>query len=127
MKYLLDTHAIIWLIDESSKMPQKIKDIIINSENQIFISSVSLWEIALKVNLNKLNLNMGLNKLLSSIKRSEITVIQIEDTYLQILSSLPFIHKDPFDRLIIASAITEDLTIITTDENIKKYNVSWIW
>jgi PIN domain nuclease of toxin-antitoxin system len=127
MRYLLDTHAIIWLIDESPKMPQGIKDIIINPQNQIFISSVSLWEIAIKLNLGKLDLKMGLNELLSSIRRSEIIVLQIEDAYLQGLSSLPFIHKDPFDRLIITSAITENLTIITTDENIQKYTGSWIW
>ena len=127
MKYLLDTHAIIWIFEDAPQISSKVKDIIRDTDNKIFISSVSLWEIAIKVNLNKLDLKIELHELLMIIKNSEIVVIQIEDAFLEKLSSLPYIHKDPFDRLIVSSAIIEDLIIITSDENIRKYGVSWEW
>jgi PIN domain nuclease of toxin-antitoxin system len=127
MKYLLDTHAVIWHFDDSPKLSEKIKEIIDNSENNICISSVSLWEIAIKINIGKLDLDFTLDELLIEIKENDFDILQIEDEYLQGLSSLPFIHKDPFDRLLIATAFAEDLTIITTDENIQKYDISWVW
>jgi PIN domain nuclease of toxin-antitoxin system len=127
MRYLLDTHAIIWFFENSSDLPQKIKEIIKRPENDIYLCSASLWEIALKLNLEKLKLNFTLDELLNDIKNRDFDILQIEDAYLMGLSSLPLIHKDPFDRLIISSAIAEDLTIITIDENIQKYAVKWIW
>jgi PIN domain nuclease of toxin-antitoxin system len=127
MKYLLDTHAIIWLFEDSPDMPSKIKEIIKLAKNSVYIHSISLWEIAIKMNLKKLKLNWALDELLFQINNSEFEVLQIEDEYLKNLYSLPYIHKDPFDRLLISSALIEDLTIITIDENIQKYDVPWIW
>jgi len=72
-------------------------------------------------------MRLSLDELLDVIESSELPVIPIENDYLKELSRLPFIHKDPFDRLIISTALLEDLTIITVDENIQKYDVSWIW
>ena len=127
MRYLLDTHAIIWYAEDSLELPKKIKDIIDNTENEIYISSTSLWEIALKVSLGKLDLELPLDEFLMNIRSRDFIFLQIEDEYLNRLLGLSFIHKDPFDRLIISSALSEDLTIITIDENIKKYDVSYIW
>ena len=127
MKYLLDTHAIIWMIDNSAKIPRRIKEITNMPQNEFYISAVSLWEIVLKMNLGKLELKSSFEELLAAVKTSDFVILQIEDVYLNILLELPLIHKDPFDRLIIASAIVEDLTIITADNNIQKYDVQWIW
>ena len=127
MKYLLDTHAILWYFEDSSELPYKIVEIIDNPDISIYVSSVSLWEITLKMNLNKLDFSMTLDELINIIESHDFNVIQIESEYLKKLSELPFIHKDPFDRMIISTAISEDLTIITVDDNIQKYNVSWIW
>ena len=127
MRYLLDTHVIIWLAENSNNLPLNIKEIVAQSDNEIYISSVSLWEIAIKMNLGKLDLNFALDELLIAVKNNDFCVFQIEDEYLQNLSKLPFLHKDPFDRLLIATALAEDLTIITIDKNIQKYEVSWIW
>lgn len=127
MRYLLDTHVVIWYFDDSPKLPEKIIEIIKNSESKLYISSISLWEIAIKMSLGKLDLNITLNELLSAVKNSDINILQIEDDYLQNISKLPFLHKDPFDRLIISTALTDDLTIITVDENIQKYDIPWIW
>ena len=127
MRYILDTHAIIWYVEDSPELPKSIADIIDNPENDICISSVSLWEIALKASLGKLDLELPLEEFLLNIKSRDFTLFQIEDEYLCRLSSLAYIHKDPFDRLIISTAIAEGITIITIDENIKKYAVSCIW
>jgi PIN domain nuclease of toxin-antitoxin system len=127
MKYLLDTHAIIWYFEDSAELPKRITEIIDNPDIGICICSVSLWEIAIKINLGKLKLNFPLDDLLDVIRTRDFVVLQIENEYLQKLSELPFLHKDPFDRMLIASALVENLTIITIDECIQKYDVLWIW
>ena len=100
---------------------------IANSENNVSVCSVSLWETAIKVNLGKLKSSLTFDEFLDKIRNSDFDVLQIRDEYLKRLSVLPFIHKDPFDRLLIATALVENLTIITTDSSIQKYDVSWIW
>ncbi|MCL2046960.1 MAG: type II toxin-antitoxin system VapC family toxin [Oscillospiraceae bacterium] len=127
MNYILDAHAIIWLFEDSSKMSAAIKELIKQTEIRIYISTITLWEIALKLNIGKLTLKISFDELLSNIKNGDFEIIQIEDAYLRVLNELQFIHKDPFDRLLIASAIAEGLTIITADANIQKYDVPWIW
>ena len=127
MKYLLDSHAVIWYFEDSQKLPQKSVKLVDNPDNSVFISAVSLWEITIKMNLGKLDLKFSLDELLNAVNASDFDILQIEDEYLKLLSTLPNIHKDPFDRLLITSAVTEGLTIITADENIQKYDVQWIW
>jgi len=127
MRYLMDTHAIIWMIEGSQNMSASIKEIIRNSENSISISSISLWEIAIKMNIGKLNLGLTLSELIHALKVRDFDFLQVEDEYLFGLSKLPMLHKDPFDRLLISTALAEEMTIITVDENIQKYNVSWVW
>ena len=127
MRYLLDTHAVIWHFEDSPELSKKIKEIIDNPKNEVCISSVSLWEIAIKINIGKLDLDIALDKLLAEIKSNDFEILQIEDDYLKGLSALPSIHKDPFDRLLVSTALAEEMTILTADENIQKYNVKWIW
>ena len=127
MRYLLDTHIIIWLLERSPHLPLGMKEIIIDDANSIYVGSVSLWEIAIKVNLGKLKLRSTFEKFLDEVNSSDLEVLQIKDEYLKELSSLPSIHKDPFDRLLISMAMFDNLTLITADENIHKYDVPWIW
>ena len=126
-RYMLDTHTLIWLVESSSKVSKTIRDELKSSNTAVFLSSASLWEIAIKLNISKLQLKLPFAKLLSDLQNTDITILHIEHEYLLGLSSLPLIHKDPFDRLIISTALAEGLTIITADANIQKYNVSWIW
>jgi len=127
MRYLLDTHVIIWLIEDSPDMPPDIKEIIKFPENNVYICSISLLEIAIKMNLGKLTLTVTFDELLNYIQTSDFDILQIEDEHLKKYLELPYIHKDPFDRLLVATAKAEDLTIITIDENIQKYDVNWVW
>ena len=127
MKYLLDTQAVIWYYEISPKLPKSIEDLIDDASIDVYICSASLWEIAIKTNLGKLSLKLPLDDLLYSIRNRDFHILHIEDEYLNGLMKLPYIHKDPFDRLIISTALAEDLTIITIDESIRKYDVPWVW
>jgi len=127
MSYLLDTHALIWYFEDSAELPVGIARLIDNPSCHKFICVASLWEIAIKSNLGKLDVRLSFDELSDVIENSELSVIPIENNHLKGLSKLPFIHKDPFDRLIVATALTENLTIISIDENIQKYDVPWIW
>ena len=126
-KYLLDTHTLIWLIEASSKVSKDIREKIKFPGTMVCLSSASLWEIAVKMSIGKLDLKYPFDKLLSDLCKTDIVILQIENNYLRNLTSLPLIHKDPFDRLLISTALVEGLTIITADENIQKYDVPWIW
>ena len=89
MKYLIDTHVIIWLAINSFELPKAIKELIEIPENDIYICSASLWEIAIKMNLGKLDLKLPLDKLLNDIKTSGFNVLQVEDKYLCSILTLP--------------------------------------
>jgi PIN domain nuclease of toxin-antitoxin system len=127
MRYLLDTHALIWHFENSPRLPQRTKDIINNSAGRICLCSVSLWEIAIKVGAGKLKFRFTFEELLDKVKNGDYNVLPIKDEYLKQYILLPSIHKDPFDRLLISTALVENLTLITADENIRKYDVPWVW
>jgi len=127
MSYLMDTHAIVWMVDDTSKLSPTVKEIIANPSNQIFICAISLWEIAIKMSIGKMSLGITFDELIKGLRTSYFDFLQVEDEYMREISNLPFLHKDPFDRLLIATATVEDMTIITIDENIHKYDVTCIW
>ena len=127
MNYLLDTHVLIWYFEDSPDIPDKIYSIINNYENKKFISAASLWEIAIKMSIGKLTMDLPFDDILTEVESSDLLILQVENNYLRKVFELPLLHKDPFDRLIIATALIENMNIITIDENIHKYDVSWIW
>ena len=124
MRNILDTHAVLWFLN-GERLTHQTKELIIRGEN--YISVASLWEVAIKMNIGKYNFDGGFSAFRELVKNNGFSVLPIDDTYMERLFTLPLIHHDPFDRLIIATAIEEKLTIITTDENIQKYDVSWTW
>jgi len=127
MKYLLDTHAALWLFEGNDKLSQTAQSIIFDGENEIYASVLSAWEVAIKVSLSKLFFNGGSEAFLSAIKENNIEVLGVKGEYIKIVESLPYIHRDPFDRLLISTALSERMTIITSDDNIRKYDIPWKW
>ena len=121
MRFLVDTHIFLFLIDADKNLSQSIIEIIASPENNISISIASLWEIVVKVNLGKLPITRNINELYELINQSNITVLSIQKQHLDSYLTLPLIHRDPFDRLIISQAIADDLTLITDDQYIKNY------
>ena len=127
MNYLLDTHTFIWFINGDLSLPDKVITRIKNVENKCFFSIASIWEIAIKMKLNKLQIESDFNKITDFCIQNEIDILPITFEHIQELNQLDFHHRDPFDRLIIAQGITEKLTILTKDENFKFYNVKSLW
>jgi PIN domain nuclease of toxin-antitoxin system len=127
MQLLLDTHTFIWFISGDQALPQKALDAIKNTENKCYISIASIWEIAIKFSLKKLELKSDFDNIIDFLASNDIEVLQITFQHLQKIINLEFHHRDPFDRLIIAQAIVENLTIITKDENFSRYTDSLFW
>jgi PIN domain nuclease of toxin-antitoxin system len=127
MQLLLDTHTFIWFISGDQALPQKALDAIKNTENKCYISIASIWEIAIKFSLKKLELKSDFDNIIDFLASNDIEVLQLTFQHLQKIINLEFHHRDPFDRLIIAQAIVENLTIITKDENFSRYTDSLFW
>ena len=127
MKYLLDTHVILWLATNSPLLSETVKRAILDNNNEKHVSIVSAWEVAIKLGTQKLQLDGGLAEFFRMIDVNGFLLLGIEREYLQYARSLPFFHKDPFDRLLIATANVENLTLISIDDNIQKYDVNWLW
>ena len=121
MNFIIDTHILISLINKDGKIDKQATEKIENLENQISISIVSLWEITIKVNIGKLKVTRNLQEMYDLIEKSDISVLNIQKKHLEKYLQLTLIHRDPFDRMIISQAITDDLTIITDDQYIKSY------
>jgi len=121
MRFLVDTHIFLFLINADDKLDKNIINTLENPSNSIYISMASLWEIVVKVNIGKLPLTRNINELYELLNKKSILVLNIQKQHLDIHLSLPLIHKDPFDRLIISQAISDDLTLITDDQHIKDY------
>ncbi len=127
MDHLLDTHTFIWFINGQAELSGRARKLIEQNDANNFVSIGSLWEIAIKISLNKLKMNVPMARLPEKIRNNgfEILPITADDT-LQ-LSSLPFHHRDPFDRLLIAQSMTDRLTIITKDAQFTKYGIPTAW
>jgi PIN domain nuclease of toxin-antitoxin system len=119
MKFLLDTHILLWHLEDNPKLSLETSRLIENKANQKFLSIVSLWEIELKRNIGKLELTQPLETLLPK----EITILPLQIEHIGYLKNLPFHHRDPFDRMIIAQACVENFTVMTDDGFFKFYDV----
>jgi PIN domain nuclease of toxin-antitoxin system len=127
MNLLLDTHTLIWFFNGDILLSEKAKRSIIEIQHRKFVSIVSVWEIAIKISLNKLTFDGKTKGFLDLINNNGFELLSIDKNYILELEILPFIHRDPFDRLLIATAISENMHIVTADTNIQKYSVNYIW
>ena len=127
MNYLLDTHTLIWFLSGEDNLSDKSKEVIENPENSNFISIASIWELAIKISLGKFKFEQGFKKFLELIDANGFEIIPISFEHALRLSTLEFIHRDPFDRLIVVQAMTDNLTVITRDENMAKYEIKTLW
>ena len=127
IKNLLDTHTFLWFIDGNENLSPKALEHIENENAQNFISIVSLWEIAIKLSLGKLEVNIPFKQIEDVVFKNNFQILPISFTDLLKLSELPFHHRDPFDRLLIAQCINNEMMFLSKDENVSKYNASIIW
>ncbi len=124
MRYLLDTHTLLWYLDGNEKLSRKSYDIIVDPHNQVLVSVASLFEIAIKVKLGKLYLENSISQLASDLVQREIVLINILDVHLTQYQQIPLIenHRDPFDRLIIATGVVENASIVSVDQKFSYYS-----
>jgi len=127
MKLLLDTHTFLWYITGDKQIPQKDIELIRNNINHRWISIASIWEIVIKMSLNKLEIKGGFQTIENFLENNDIEILPIDFNHTKRLLSLPLLHNDPFDRIIIAQSISENLTIVTKDNRFKDYGIKIIW
>jgi PIN domain nuclease of toxin-antitoxin system len=127
MNILLDTHAFIWFLNGDNLLNETAKGAIENTENKCLISMASIWELAIKFSLGKLQLAGDFSEIGSFLHQNEIDILPITFEHIQQLLALPFHHRDPFDRIIIAQAISEKLSVITKDVLFDDYGIATIW
>jgi len=127
MAYLLDTHTFLWFVAGDNQLPVSIKKEISTIDNPCFLSIASLWEIAIKKQIGKLDLKLDFNELFRFAERNQIEIISINETHLATLLTLNFINNDPFDRIIVSQAITEKLVLISKDKKLKDYKIKIKW
>ncbi|EFE77201.1 type II toxin-antitoxin system VapC family toxin [Streptomyces filamentosus] len=120
MRLLLDTHVILWWLADSDELSDQVKDLL-DTEPSVHISAVSAWEIAIKQSLGKLD---GPDDLAERVRDSQFTALPITAGHGVRAGRLPALHHDPFDRILVAQAQTEGMTIVTRDKWIPQYDVS---
>ena len=127
MNLLLDTHTTIWFITGDKTLPAHLKELIEDGANTCFVSIASHWEMGIKHSLGKLDLKVDLRRIFELIDQSGLTILPITTNHILTNTTLEFHHRDPFDRLMIAQAKSEGLTVVSRDGIFKDYNIELIW
>ena len=128
MRLLLDTHSFLWFLLDDPKLSVTARQVIESGANEICISPASFWEIAIKVSLGRYQLNTTFETFwTTAIQQYDVTVVPIEVGHVARLISMPFHHKDPFDRLLVDQAMAEQLPLISVDSRLDAYGISRLW
>ncbi len=122
MNLLIDTHILLWWLKDDNKLPKEAERIISDVENEVYVSAVCGWEIAIKHSIGRLDVDI--NKLQEVILKSGFSLLPITMQHGLKVASLPKHHTDPFDRLLIAQSILESMRLLTHDSEIQKYGDS---
>jgi PIN domain nuclease of toxin-antitoxin system len=119
MRLLLDTHIYIWAVMDSRKLTKAARKLIVDADD-VFVSSASIWEASIKAGLGKLDAD--LNLLVSEIEASGFSELPVRAAHAAMVRDLPEIHRDPFDRLLVAQALCEPLRLVTADAHLAAYS-----
>ncbi len=125
MRYLLDTHVILWMIYDSKQLSNMARSII--KTERYYVSEATLWEIAIKISIGKLKIKQSIQEITELCVQQQIEIIDIASAYCDAMINLPPIHNDPFDRIIIATAHVNGYAIVTRDGIIPKYDIPTVW
>lgn len=120
MRLLLDTHVLLWWLNEPTRLGTDARIAISDEANEVFVSAVNVWEVSIKSQLGKLDQPVDL---LGAIKYYEFKELPVSLNHALAVRDLPLLHRDPFDRLLIVQAVTEDCLLVTSDDKILKYEV----
>ena len=121
MRVLLDTHLLLWAIADTRRLSDEARELLEDDNSEVYYSSASVWEIAIKASLRHKDFRIDLKILLSTLPRMGAVELSITAAHAAGVMTLPFIHRDPFDRLLIAQSIAEPLVLLTNDEILGRY------
>ncbi len=121
MRLLLDTHLLLWAVAMSDRLPGQVQALLEDAANEVYYSAASLWEIAIKLGLRRPDFQVDLPALRAALPEMAIEELPITGSHTEKLMELPPIHKDPFDRMLIAQSMTEPLLLLTNDAILTRY------
>ena len=128
MRLLLDTHTFLWWVADAPQIPARARQAIAQPRNECLVSLASCWELAIKLSLGKIEISGTLERFIpSQLSANGFRELPIETRHAARVARLPFHHRDPFDRLLVAQALEEDLTIVSADPVFRRYGVNRIW
>lgn len=127
MNLLLDTHTFLWFIMGSANLSGNARALIEDTANKSLLSVASLWEMAIKVSLGKLTLSAGFDDVVRQLSLNGVGLLNISTAHVSLVATLPFHHRDPFDRLLIAQAITEQVPVVSVDAAFDNYGITRLW
>jgi PIN domain nuclease of toxin-antitoxin system len=124
LKLLIDTQAALWLLSKNERLPPSARELIFDKSVDCFLSAASVWEVAIKRALGKLKASADFY---IHLQRHDVTGLPVYDRHAALVADLPLHHHDPFDRLLVAQAMGEGMSILSTDEILRKYDVPVLW
>lgn len=128
MKVLLDTHALLWSVTGDKRLGQKARQTFLDPDNRLFFSMAGVWELCIKMSLGKIFLEDGWFDILQrDMNTNAIAWLPIETRHCRKVAVLPFHHRDPFDRMLVAQAIVDDMCLLSRDNRLAEYAVRVIW
>lgn len=127
MRFLLDTQVIVWWHIDPAQVSPRVTEIVQDRRNDVFWSMASAMEIAIKTSLGKLDVGEPLDRFFPNLRRAGFLPLEVNDDHCVELSRLPWHHRDPFDRLLVAQARVQGIPILSIDEKLRAYDVEVVW
>jgi PIN domain nuclease of toxin-antitoxin system len=127
VRYLLDTHAFLWLATDDPRLTAVVREIYEDIEQECFLSAASTWEMAIKASLGKLSLGTSLEQLVNGGIDRGVRLLEVNANHSYLVETLPFHHRDPFDRMLVAQATHEGMGLISIDARLDPYSVKRVW
>jgi PIN domain nuclease of toxin-antitoxin system len=128
MRLLLDTHVFLWWLADAPDLTHNARKAIASPVNECFLSLASCWELAIKISIGKLKLSQSLDRFVTEqMHVNSFRLLNIEFSHVAKVEQLPFHHRDPFDRLLVAQAISEKMPIVSADSVLTNYGIKRIW
>ena len=128
MKLLLDTQVFLWMVSDAPELSSKARRLAVDSENVLYLSLASVWEMVIKLSLGKLKLAEPIESFITEeLPENDIQLLEIGFRHVARVADLPFHHRDPFDRLLISQAQVENLSILSADRVFDRYQVRRLW
>ena len=121
MRVLLDTHLLLWSVASSRRLPKEARSLILDAKNEVFYSAASVWEVAIKSALRRRNFKANPEMLVRALTQSGFTELPVTAAHAARVAGLPAIHRDPFDRLLVAQSFAEPMTLLTNDGALARY------